>query len=108
MCRTASRDQRIEGWREDVEDATAVELFREATGFTAGRVAPETLIESVDVSWLAALLRWNTTRTHRWLGSARASWRRALMKWHLERLLLEVEFAARDGRVPAAVMRPVA
>jgi hypothetical protein len=95
---------RLEGWRTDVEDATAAELFREATGFSAGRVLPRTLVRRVDLSWLATLLRWDEPRVEAWAGRSRAVWNRSLTDWYLRRLRLEADFAVRENRVPDVIL----
>ncbi len=95
---------RLEGWRREVEDATAAELFREAAGFSAGRVLPETLQGRVDLSWLATLLRWDAPRVGAWAHESRAAWERALENWHFLRLRLEADFAVRENRVPDVIL----
>ena len=96
--------ERLEEWRAAVEDATAAELFREAAGFSAGRVAPHTLDKRFELDWLASLLRWDAERVRSWAVDARQGWWLALVEWRLERLRHEIEFAARDRSVPSAVI----
>jgi len=93
---------RLEGWREDVEDQTAGELFREAAGFPAARVDPATLLAHLDLSWLSVLLRWDEPRCEAWLRSSREAYLASLENWYLPRMTLEVELAPR-GEDPAQV-----
>jgi penicillin-binding protein 2 len=95
---------RLEGWRRDVENATASELFREATGFSAGRVLPHTLQRRFDLRWLATLLSWDASRVAAWTETSRGAWNDALENWHLRRLRLEADFATREGRVPDVIL----
>lgn len=64
----------LEAWRAQVEDAAADRLFREATGFPAGRWSPENLTGHVELDWLARLLRWEPARLERWTRAARERW----------------------------------
>lgn len=64
----------LEEARRTIEDAAAGQLFAEALGFPAGRVAPETLLAHVDLAWLGELLAWDDTRLAEWAGRARGAW----------------------------------
>lgn len=96
---------RLEGWRAEVEDQTAGELFREATGFPVGRVDPVTILEHFDLRWLAMLLRWDDARTERWVRDSRDARLRSLDVWYLPRMAIELEFARRDGNPAATLAR---
>ena len=89
--------ERLEEWRVQVEDETAGELFREATGFSAGRVEPDLLLAYFDLRWLEVLLRWDPERTARWVEGARAARLRSFESWSLPRMLIKVELAEHPG-----------
>tara|TARA_R110002072_G_scaffold185165_4_gene341902 strand:- start:6783 stop:10190 length:3408 start_codon:yes stop_codon:yes gene_type:complete len=55
----------IEHLRQDVEDATADRLFREATGFSSARLSPENLMR-LDLDWLRRTMQWDAARLHDW------------------------------------------
>ena len=84
---------KLEGWRREVEDSTASELFREAAGFSLGRVDPNTVRAFFDLDWLGVLLRWDVPRLEEWTDSSRAEWFGAFDEYHRKRLavLLELE-----------------
>ena len=92
--------ERLEGWRTQVEDGAAGELFEEAAGFRAGRVEPRTLLEHVDFTWLRMLLRWDEARVASWLAGERAAWLEGLGlagaragAFAVDSLLVEAELA---------------
>ena len=95
---------RLEGWRAEVEDRAANDLFGEAAGFPAGRLEPELFAERFDLAWLASLLRWDGERTRAWIRSARTDWLEAQDAWHLPRLLLRAELDGREDTFPDLVL----
>jgi len=64
----------LERARRSVEDAAASRLFREASGFSAGRVDAGLASYFLDVSWIARRIGWDEGRTAAWIDGARASW----------------------------------
>ena len=90
----------LEQWRREVEDSTAGELFREASGFSVGRLAQATASNHIDLDWLAVLLRWDRQRLDEWLLAARAQWREAFEEYHLKRLAVLVEVGDEGGVIP--------
>jgi cell division protein FtsI/penicillin-binding protein 2 len=90
----------LEGWRAEVEDGAARELFAEASGFEPGRVEARTLLAHLDFTWLCAILRWDGERAAAWLERERATWCERLglqgrrgNAQTLDALLVEVELA---------------
>lgn len=63
----------LESFGEDVDDAVASRMFRRATGFSAGRLAPEDLAEW-DLVWLVDALHWGEERASVWRRRAREGW----------------------------------
>lgn len=86
----------LEAWRREVEDASASELFREAAGFSMGRLEPSTVVQYFDLDWLAVLLRWDQARLAQWIEGARADWTRAFAEYHLPRLGVLLELGRQD------------
>jgi len=68
----------LERSRRWVENATASKLFAEAAGFAPGRIAPTTLLATVDLTWIARLLAWDETRLAEWAATSRVGW---LQEW---------------------------
>jgi len=64
----------LECARRSVEDAAASRLFREASGFSAGRVDAGLARDFLDVSWIARRIGWDEGRTAEWIETSRASW----------------------------------
>jgi len=91
--------ERFEGWRAQVEDDTATELFEEAFGFDPGRIEAPTLHASVDLEWIEALLGWDSERSLQWLLRAREAARETLLVRGPERIVaeLQVGIAERDA-----------
>jgi hypothetical protein len=85
----------LERLRREVEDDAADELFLQATGFEPGRVTTATLA-SIDLDWIALLLRWDTARLDRWVVSRREAWDAWLGGWLL-RVCYEVDLAGARG-----------
>lgn len=67
----------LERARRQVEDATASRLFKEATGFSPGRIDAEVLTYFFDVSWIARRIGWDGRRTEDWAHTARLHWLRS-------------------------------
>jgi cell division protein FtsI/penicillin-binding protein 2 len=86
----------LQGWRAEVEDRAAGDLFGEAASFPAGRLEPELVAKHFDLAWLASLLRWDGERTRAWTESARADWLAGLGEWHVPRLVLRAELEGRE------------
>ena len=64
----------LERNRRWVEDASASKLFAEAAGFSPGRIAPEILLERVDLDWIGNLLAWDRRRLEEWAHTSREGW----------------------------------
>jgi len=64
----------LEDTRRWVEDATAAKLFAEAAGFVPGRVAKDTLVTRIDLSWIARQLGWDDERLFAWARTTREGW----------------------------------
>lgn len=60
--------------REGVDDAIASELFRQAAGFSPGRIARDVLRSTFDLDWIARTLRWSDERTQLWIAGLREAW----------------------------------
>lgn len=89
----------LETWREGIEDAAASRLFREATGFTPGRLEPGTLLEYFELDWISVYLRWSPSRLAQWAVDSRRSW---LQGWRDSVILPRLMAALRSGPVPDA------
>jgi penicillin-binding protein 2 len=93
----------LERARRDVEDSVADALFAEAAGFAPGRLDEASLVELVDVDWIARMLRWDEPRELAWLHSRRAERLRELDEDVVPRILLrmasEDDERARAGRL---------
>ncbi len=83
----------LEHVRNAVEELVAASLFREATGFSAGRVDSETLYRTLDLSWIARPLCWDEARLLRWTEETRRRWLEWRDAYAVPHLL--VEFIAR-------------
>lgn len=75
----------LEVQRRQIEDAIARDLFLEATGFEAGRVEPELLLELFDLDFIGAPLGWDGSRRREWAQSTRASWLENRRTFHVPR-----------------------
>jgi len=64
----------LEQVRGVVEELVAAALFREAAGFSPGRLAPQTLFRVFDLEWIARRLRWDEERLLRWTTETRRRW----------------------------------
>ena len=81
----------LEAWRTSVEDAAASRLFKEVTGFDAGRVESEQLLQSVDLGFVQAQFAWEPGRLVDWARQARYGWLRSWREGYaLPRLLAEL------------------
>ena len=87
----------LEAWRSSVEDAAASRLFREVTGFDAGRVDPDFLLGAIDLEFLAAQLDWQPGRLVDWARQARYGWLRSWREGYaLPRLLAELALSEEE------------
>lgn len=86
----------LEGARALVEDSVADELFREAAGFSAGRIETETLLR-IDLEWIAGQLAWDEPRLEQWAKSRREGWRAWVESYGLYRGLLQIDLAYEVG-----------
>jgi len=89
----------LETWRQGIEDAAASRLFREATGFTPGRLEPGTLLEYFELDWISVYLRWSPARLAQWAVDSRRSW---LHGWRETVILPRLMAALRSREVPDA------
>ena len=81
----------LEGERRDIEDDTADALFREAAGFSPGRVRTRLLEQRFDTAWIGRALRWDDARRHEWIASRRERWEELLSEVLLPRILLRAQ-----------------
>ncbi len=88
----------LEHVRSTVEELIASSLFREALGFSAGRIDPDTLDATIDLAWIARPLYWDEERLQRWTVEARSRWLSWRDHYAVPRLL--VEFIARGALEP--------
>lgn len=87
---------RLEASRREVENATADELFAQATGFGPGRVSEDAL-PRIELDWIALLLRWDAARLDEWVATRRESWT-AMRTELVRRLLHEVSLSSPERR----------
>lgn len=86
----------VEQVRSAVEELVASSLFREAAGFSPGRVDPGLLYGALDLSWMARALYWDDPRIERWTEEVRRRWTSWRDGYAVPRLL--AEFIARGDR----------
>lgn len=70
----------IEERRREVENDSADQLFRVATGFSPLRLSEDNL-DRFDLDWLAAALDWDDTRLEKWQGSRAAIFQEEALAW---------------------------
>lgn len=91
----------LEAWRESVENAAAGRLFRDVSGFSAGRLAPRLLLDHLELSWLQRVMHWDAARLAQWAADERAAfvsgWRDG---WALPRLLAQLQLDDLEDRRP--------
>lgn len=67
--------ERLERTRLGIEEEVASELFRQATGFSPGRIETDALTATFDLRWIGELVGWGPERLEEWLASRRERWR---------------------------------
>ncbi len=87
----------LEARRSEQEDDAADDLFRAACGFGPGRVPTEALRTTFDLSWIAAILRWDAARLEQWAATRRAQWERELDELILPRILVRADLCETEG-----------
>jgi cell division protein FtsI/penicillin-binding protein 2 len=87
----------LEVQRRAIEDAIAGDLFLEATGFEAGRVEPELLLDLLDLEFVSATLGWDPARSVEWAHEMRRSWLEARRTFHVPRAQVSARLRADAG-----------
>ena len=85
----------LEAIRSTVEELVAAALFREAAGFSPGRIESQTLIDTIDLSWIGRNLYWDDERLSQWSYQTRHRWLSWRNGYAVPRLL--VEFLTEGG-----------
>ena len=95
----------LEAIRSTVEELVAAGLFREAAGFSPGRLNEELLYTGVDLSWLGRALYWGNDRLELWTAQTRHRWLSWRDDYAIPRLLAEFVAESTDGeRTPERLL----
>jgi len=95
----------LETVRSTVEELVTAGLFREAAGFSPGRLNEELLYNGVDLSWLGRALYWNDDRLREWTHQTRRRWLSWRKDYAVPRLLAEFVSESTGGeRTPERLL----
>ncbi|MCC6408303.1 MAG: hypothetical protein IT453_14155 [Planctomycetes bacterium] len=98
----------LEGWRAEVEDEVASELFARAAGFRVGRLDARTVEAGFDLTWLARVLCWDDARVAEWIQRERTTWLESIAQWGVPTVLAEIQLAPEDERRAVALVGELA
>ncbi|MFT5286892.1 MAG: cell division protein FtsI/penicillin-binding protein 2 [Planctomycetota bacterium] len=94
----------LESIRTTVEELVAAALFREAAGFSPGRLDSQTLVDTIDVSWIGRSLYWDDDRIDLWTYQTRNRWLAWRNGYAVPRLLVEYLTEGGSERSPTRLL----